>query len=215
LAEVATKPEQSGRNGDDDRRGSSYARLIDAFTKVAAERGYARTTIEEVAEEANVPPAVFHEHFPDKPRAFAAAYDAFFERLFSQVAGACKSEEEWPAKVRAAVACGLECLHETPSRARLFAVEAVGAGPALLERRIAQADRLAEGLREGRRHYPDSAALPEATEWVLVAGVVARVTAHLLAEETALLPLLESDLSALLLAPYTGPAEASAIVRVS
>jgi hypothetical protein len=147
--------------------------------------------------------------------AFAAAYDTFFERLFRQVENVCEGEPDWTGKVRTAVACALECLHETPSRARLFAVEAFGAGPALLERRIAQADHLAAQLREGRRHYPLSATLPDAMEWVLVAGVIARVTSHLLAEETSLLPLLERDISALLLAPYVGPAEASAIAEIS
>ncbi len=212
---MAARPEQSGSSGEAHGDGSTRGRIIDAFTKVAAERGYARTTLDEVAKEADVSPAAFHEYFPDTLHAFVAAYDVFCERLFEQVANSCESEQDWPGKVRAVVACLLECLYETPGRARLFAVEAVSAGPALLERRIAQADRLAAQLRAGRRHYPDSATLPEATEWVLVAGVVARITAHLLAEEIALLPLLEDDVSALLLAPYTGPAEASTIARVS
>jgi len=57
--------------------------------------------------------------------------------------------------------------------------------------------------------------LPDATEWMLVAGAFDRVTSHLLAEETSLLPLMEPDLSALLLAPYAGPAGASMIADVS
>ena len=195
--------------------GNTHTLLVDAFTKVAAERGFARTTVEEVERQADLTPGTFLEHFPDKLYAFIAAYDAAFERIFSQVTSACEGEADWPSKVRAAVACCLDCLHETPSRARLFVVEAVGAGPALLERRFAQITRLAAHLREGRRHYPLAANLPDVTEWVLVAGALDRVTSHLLAEEASVLPLMEPELSALLLAPYVEPNEESVIADVT
>jgi AcrR family transcriptional regulator len=213
---VETSAGQRGGIGDS-RSGHGRELLVDAFTKVAAERGYPRTTVEEVERQADVSPGTFHAQFPDTLQAFIAAYDVYFDRLFSQAANACKGEVDWPSKVRAVVACGLECLHETPSRARLFTVEAVGAGPALLERRFTLIARIAAQLREGRRHHPRAAVLPAAMEWVLVAGAFDRVTSHLLAEETSLLPLMEPDLSALLLAPYpyVGLAEASAIAEVS
>jgi AcrR family transcriptional regulator len=183
-------------------------RLIDAFTKTAAERGYARTGAAEVAAEADLPHEAFFHHFPDLQRCLAASYDAYFDRLIDHIEDACDGEREWPKRVKAAVGASLEFVVETASRARLFSVEAVSTGPALLERRFASTTRLAVRLEHVRAHCPRAAALPAATEWVLVAGAHARVTAHLLAEEVAMLPDLEPQLVELLLSPYLGEHEA-------
>jgi AcrR family transcriptional regulator len=183
-------------------------RLIDAFTKTAAERGYARTDAAVVTAEAGLPHEAFFDHFPDVPRCLAASYDAYFDRLMAHIEDACYAEREWPKRVKAAVGASLEYVGETASRARLFSVEAIGAGPALLERRFASTTHLAARLEHVRAHCPQAAALPAATEWVLVAGAHSRVTAHLLAEEAAMLPELEPQLVELLLSPYLGEHEA-------
>jgi AcrR family transcriptional regulator len=183
-------------------------RLIDAFTKTAAERGYARTGAAEVAAEAGLPHETFYRHFPDLQRCLAASYDAYFERLLAHIEDACHGEREWPERVKTAVGASLEFVVETASRARLFSVEAVSAGPALLERRFASTTRLAARLERIRAHCPRGAALPGATEWVLVAGVHSRISAHLLAEEAHVLTDLGPELVELLLSPYLGEQEA-------
>jgi AcrR family transcriptional regulator len=184
------------------------SRLIDAFTKVAAERGYTRISAAQVATEAGLPRETFYEHFPDLPRCLVASYDAYFERLMAHIEEACESEGEWSGRVKASVGACLEFVLETASRARLFSVEAISAGPALLERRFASTTRLAARLQRLRDHSPRAAELPASTEWVLVAGVYSRITAHLLAEEAGLLADLEPQLVELLLSPYLGEQEA-------
>lgn len=184
------------------------SRLIDAFTKVAAERGYARVSAAQVAAEAGLPGEAFYEHFVDLPRCLVASYDAYFERLMAHIEEACEGEDEWPDRVKAAVGACLEFVLETASRARLFSVEAISAGPALLERRFASTTRLAARLQRLRDHSPRAEELPASTEWVLVAGVYSRITAHLLAEEAGLLADLEPELVELLLGPYLGEREA-------
>jgi AcrR family transcriptional regulator len=185
------------------------SRLIDAFTKIASERGYTRIGAAEVAAEAGLPDETFYEHFADLPRCLVASYDAYFERLMAHIEEACEGAEEWPDRVKAAVRASLEFVLETASRARFFSVEAIGAGPALLERRFASTTRLAARLaplRETRCRRATE--LPASTEWVLIAGVYSRITVHLLAEEAGLLADLEPELVELLLSPYLGEQEA-------
>ena len=191
-------------NGPQERRG----RLIDAFTKIAAERGYEQITIEEISSSAGLPRASFFEYFDSKRQCLAAAYDAFFDRLTAQAKLACEGEESWPLGVRAAIAASLEFLLETASRARLFMVEGVAGGLPLFERRLALTARLAEMLEDGRRRVPPTSDLPASTELILVGGVLARVAEHLLAEEPGALLDLEPEVVELMLTPYVGVGEA-------
>jgi AcrR family transcriptional regulator len=176
--------------------------LIDSFTRLAAESGYDETTGEQAAISAGLAPEAFYRHFPDELRCLVAAHGSFCARLFACVEEAAAEESEWPARVRRAVAAALEWLREMESRARLFFVEALALGPPIVERGVAEIDRAAEYLREGRRYFPAAAVLPEATEALLLGGAVGVVTSYLLAERASLLPSLADELSDLLLFPY-------------
>jgi AcrR family transcriptional regulator len=193
-----------GQEDMQDERG----RLIDAFTRLAAEVGYRGVEAPAVARAAGLPAEAFFHHFPSELGCLVAAQDAFVGRLRDDVAEAVDEEDEWAARVRSAVAACLECLADMESRARLFAVEAVAAGPAVLENRFAHTERAAAQLREGRRHFPRAEPLAETLEWGLVAGAVSRITSFLLAEQGSLLSRLEPELTELLLLPYLGTDEA-------
>ncbi len=181
------------------------ARLIDAFTRVAAERGYEQITIEEVATAAGLPRAAFFEYFEGKRHCLGAAYDAFFDRLAAQVREACSAEQDWPDGVRAGVMACFEFLLETASRARLFMVEAVAGGIPLLERELRLIARLAEMLEDGRRRTLPPPDLPPSTEWILIAGSIERISELLLAEEPSALRDLEPEVAELVLSPFVGP----------
>jgi AcrR family transcriptional regulator len=197
----------SARGGSDAQR----ERLIDAFTKTASERGYAKTTVREVAAIAGVPRAAFYNHFSGKHQCLSAAYDAFVERLVEEAQQATEKGEEWPLQVKEAVAAALSFVAETATRARFFAIEAPAAGPVIFERHIAAIARVVFLLRSGREHYPKAADLPELTEQVLVSGAASQVGSALLSEEHTRLPSLETDLVELLLTPYLGRDEARRI----
>lgn len=184
-------------------------RLIDAFTKLAGEGGFEVVRGSDVAAEAGLPEEVFNEHFPSELHCLVAAHDAFYERLEQAVEEAIEGEEEWAAAVRTAVSVSLESLADSGAYARLFAVDAVRAGPMILERRFTYTSQIAERLREGRRHYPNAEQLVEATEWRLVAGVIAGVTSHLLAEQGPFAPEVAAELTEFLLIPYLGPKAAA------
>lgn len=206
---------QSGAGEPQEKSSVEQRRLlIDAFTRTAAERGYPKTTVEEVTRRAGLSEEDFHEHFADVRHCLTAAYDAFVARLSAQVESAVDCETDWPEQVRTAVAAGIEFLVETASRARVFAVEAIAVGPPYLERYVATVESVAKLLRRGRERYPRAAELPDCTESVLIGGIVFRVRACLLAEEGDMLPQLGAEFVELLLRPYLGEREAKQLATV-
>jgi AcrR family transcriptional regulator len=176
--------------------------LVDAFTKVAAERGYAKTTAGGVAAAAGLTRSAFYAEFSDKRQCLLAAYDHFFASLIEEIEEAMDLEAPWPQQVETGVAAALSFVIEQVDAARLFAVEAPAVGPPAVDRYQAAIQRIAGLLRYGRAHSAEAAALPALTEPVLAAGAVSLVTSMLLAEDQAGLPRLESELLEVLLLPY-------------
>lgn len=190
---------------------SGYAedreRLIAAVAKAASEHGYAGLTVEQVVRYAGVSRAIFDAHFESKEQSLIAAQEAFLHRLWLDVVHACEATADWPGKVRAALEAALASLAEASSLARAFTVEAVSS-VAAAERQFAAFEEFATLLREGRRHYPDAASLPDATERALIGGIASIVSGHLLMEDPQAIPALEPQLVELLLIPYVGEDEA-------
>jgi AcrR family transcriptional regulator len=190
---------------------SGYAqdreRLLAAVAKAAAEHGYAALTVDQVVRYAGVSREIFDAHFESREQSLVAAQEAFLHRLWLDVVNACETPPDWPQKVRAALEAVLASLAEASSLARAFTVEAV-ASLAAAERQFAAFEEFATLLREGRRHYPDAASLPEATERALVGGIASIVSGHLLMEDPRAIPSLEPQLVELLLIPYVGVEEA-------
>lgn len=185
--------------------------LVSAFNKAAAEHGYAQLEVEQVLRYAGVSRATFDAHFENKEQGLIAAQDAFFERLWLDMIGACDGSAAWPLKVRAALAAVLGSLAEASSLARVFAIEATAVSLAAAERQFAALDRFAALLRDGRAVYPAAVSLPETTERALVGGIASILSGHLLVEEPRAIPALEGELVELLLIPYLGEDEARRI----
>lgn len=188
--------------------------LLAAFGKATAERGYANLEVEDVLRHSGVSRAAFEVHFASLEEGLLAAQQAFFDRLWLDVAGACEEDREWPARVRNALSAVLATLVEASGVARVFVVEAAAASLAAAERQLALMERFARLLGEGRRHYPVAAGLPEATERALVGGVASIVSGHLLMEDTESIPAIESQLLELLLIPYLGETEAKRVASL-
>lgn len=169
--------------------------------------------VDEVAAAAGLPEAAFYEHFESKRQCLSAAHDSFFSRLIDETASGVDGGHEWPLRVKEAVASMLEFLGETATRARFFTVEALTAGPLILERQAAELERVVPLLREGRDHFPEAADLPALTESVLVGGVAYLLRGSLLAEGPLPVERLETELVEVLLTPYVGRREASRIAR--
>ncbi len=186
-------------------------RLVDAFSRVAGERGYAQVDVDAISRSAGASPQQFAQQFESVEQLFGAAQEVFLERLWLDLVAACEEAGEWPQRVRAAVDALVASLSEASAVARVFAIEAPGVSFAAAERQFSAVNRLAALLRDGRSLYPDAARLPEITERALIGGAISIVAEHLLDENPQALPRLREELVEVLLSPYLGPERARVV----
>ncbi|HYQ77751.1 MAG TPA: TetR/AcrR family transcriptional regulator [Solirubrobacterales bacterium] len=192
-------------------------RLIAGLAEAVAENGYAGTTIAHITRNAAVSRRTFYEHFGSKDECFIAAYDTVMAELRERVEEAFGQEEEWPQAVRAGIRAMLEFLAAEPHLARLSMVEALVAGPVVVERYDAAIQSLVPYFAAGREGLSKEvlAGLSPTTEEALVGGMVSLISRRIFADRTEELESLLPDLVEFTLTPYLGSTEAAKVARAS
>jgi AcrR family transcriptional regulator len=192
-------------------------RLIAGLAEAIAENGYAGTTIAHITRHAAVSRRTFYEHFDSKDECFVAAYDVVMEQLRERVDTAFNQEDEWPRAVKAGIAAMLEFLAAEPNLARLSMVEALVAGPVVVDRYDAAIRGLIPYFEAGRsgRSAEVLAALSPTIEEALVGGMVSLISRRVAAGRVEELESLLPDLVEFALTPYLGSAEAAKAARKS
>lgn len=145
---------------------------------------------------------------PPEEGGFEAGYELLASRLFECIDVACRREEDWPLRVRAALEAALDLLAAEPAGARLLVVKPYLLGPEVRRRHEATLERLARLLREGREQGA-AAEVPEVLEQGLI-GSAAYITGRALRSGDRV-PDLAPDLTTLILTPYLGREEAERI----
>jgi AcrR family transcriptional regulator len=107
-----------------------YGAMIEAVTT----HGYAGTTVTELIALAGISRRTFYEQFDNKEACFLRTYDLVVERTVTHVAKAWRADGDWMTKLRRCFDVFAQDVVERPKAARLAAVEALGAGPAAVER---------------------------------------------------------------------------------
>ena len=120
--------------------------MLEAIAVTVSSKGYAATTIADVAAAAKVSRRTFYEHFADKEECFLAAFDTGIGYLLSEMARVARNAGDWQDRLQAGVRTMLSVLAADPAFTRIGTVEVVSAGPAALERR-------AEMMRVFARQY--------------------------------------------------------------
>ncbi len=190
-------------------------RLIAGLAEAVAERGYGGTTIADITRHAAVSRRTFYEHFDGKDECFVAAFETVGEQLQERVEEAYDAEDEWTDAIRAAIEAMLTFLASEPNLARLAIVEALVAGPVVVERYDAAVQTFVPYLEAGRKGRPKAvlARLSDSTEEALVGGMVSLISRRIVAGQTDELESLLPDLVEFTLAPYVGNEEAARIAR--
>jgi AcrR family transcriptional regulator len=190
-------------------------RLIAGLAEAVAEKGYGGTTIADITRHAAVSRRTFYEHFEGKDECFVAAFDTVTEQLRGQVEEAYEAEDEWADGIRAGIAAMLGFLASEPNLARLAMVEALVAGPVVVERYDDAVQTFLPYLEAGRDGRPKKvlARLSDSTEEALVGGMVSLVSRRIVAGQTDELESLLPDLVEFTLAPYVGNDEAASVAR--
>jgi AcrR family transcriptional regulator len=179
-------------------------RILDALIATVAYRGYDRTTVERVLQTADVPGAVFDEHFHDKEDCFMQALDALVGRLRDSVQEQFDRTAPWPERVRRGLKALLAALASDPEAARVGMVESLSAGQLASERYREILSGFVPLLEEGRRHaaYPEH--LPPQTSEAVVGGIASILHRRVLEDRTPELLSLLEDLTYFALVPYMG-----------
>jgi AcrR family transcriptional regulator len=191
-------------------------RLIAGIAEAIAEHGYAGTTIAHITRSAAVSRRTFYEHFESKDECFVAAYDAVMGDLRERVSAAFEEQEDdWPRAIKAGIAAMLEFLAANPNLARLCMVEALVAGPAVVERYDAAIQSFVPYFQKGREGRPPEvlARLSATTEEALVGGMVSLISRRIIAGKATELEALLPDLVEFTLTPYLGSAEAAKVAK--
>ncbi len=188
-------------------------RIITALVDTVAERGYNATTVAHITKAASVSRRTFYEHFSDKAACFLAAYEMVSDHIRESMQVAAEAFEDWPEKVRAALATMLRFLAGEPELARVCMIEPIAAGGEIAARHRESMQGFVEILRAGRPQHSGERPLPEATEAALVGGIVSLIVREINAGRTEQLETLLPDLVELTLAPYLGADEAARLAQ--
>jgi AcrR family transcriptional regulator len=199
----AIKP---GRHGfpPDAVAASQRGRLIDAFARVAAERGYSGTTIGRVTDAAGVSKKTFYVHFTDLEDCFLAAYEYGFGILFARMCRAYEAAPSWREAIRATLRVLFETLAAEAAFARISIIETNAAGQRVRNARTLLMAKL-------RRFFAD-ADLPPVPDAVLdatIGGIYSTIHDYLLANRTAELSELLPIMTYFALLPLVGKEDAA------
>lgn len=106
-----------------------HERILDAALSVFSRHGYREAAVDDIANEAGTSKGGIYFHFPGKQAIFLALLDRSAGLLMDRIAERMAAEEDPIAKVDVALHVLLHAFAGHRVLARLFVVEALGAGP--------------------------------------------------------------------------------------
>jgi TetR/AcrR family transcriptional regulator, fatty acid metabolism regulator protein len=158
-----------------------HQRILDAATRVFSAKGYHASLVDEIAAEAETSKGGVYFHFPNKQAIFLALLDRLAVILRERVETAVAAQSDPIARADAALHVVLQTFGSHRRLARLFMVEALGAGPEFNARMIQIRAAFADLIRV---HLDDAVAcgaiptLDTATAATAWFGAVNEVVTH-------------------------------------
>ena len=158
-----------------------HERILDAAARVFATKGYHRTLVDDIAAAADTSKGGVYFHFPTKQSIFLALLDQLAVLLRDRIEQAVATQHDPLARADAALRIVLDTFADHRRLARLFLVEALGAGPEFNGRMLAIRAEFAKLIRRHLDEAVASRAVPEqdtavaATAWF---GAVNEVVTH-------------------------------------
>jgi AcrR family transcriptional regulator len=119
-------------------------RLLDAMSHAVARKGYAETTIADLAAEARVSRRTFYEHFESKAECLIALYEVASNQALNVLKGAIDPEHDWHTQVEQALGAYFSTLACNPVLLRTLFIAILGLGPVGLAARRRANQRLAD-----------------------------------------------------------------------
>jgi AcrR family transcriptional regulator len=104
-------------------------RLLDALSEVVARKGYAQTSIADIAAQARVSKRTFYEHFAGKVECLIALYQAASSQALQVLREAIDPAHDWHTQVERGVHAYLSTLACNPPLLRTLFIEILHLGP--------------------------------------------------------------------------------------
>ncbi|MDO9396621.1 MAG: TetR/AcrR family transcriptional regulator [Herbiconiux sp.] len=123
-------------------------RVMVGMVRAVEEKGYANTTVADIAKAAKISRRTLYEHFVDKEACFLAAYSMMSDGLISAVISASRQKTDGMERLRAALVAYLDGLALQPEVARSFLTEINAVGGHGVELRCAVNQRFAAMLAD-------------------------------------------------------------------
>jgi AcrR family transcriptional regulator len=219
---VITKRPNSARPSHTARRGAAVARregaagvsevqrarMLSSAVRVVSEVGYQKMSVARVAGGARVSRRTFYDVFEDREDCFLAIFEDALGRAGARVSGAYEGGGAWCGCVRRALSELLVFFDEEPQVASLLVVDALGAGPRVLERRAEVLKGLSARLHEDGVQAGNAKTLTPLTGEGVVGAVLGVIHTRVLERDPAGMLGLLSPLMGMIVLPYLGQAAA-------
>jgi AcrR family transcriptional regulator len=134
--------------GDTEKPGEYRDRLLEGMAAAVDERGFAETTIADIARHARVSKRTFYEHFESKQDCLLALYVASSARALARIADSIDPSLDLDAQIKKMTDIYFSSMQERPALLRTLLVEILAAGPRGLEVRRQVNRRYADLLRK-------------------------------------------------------------------
>ncbi len=155
------------------------ARMLAAAVQVVGELGYDKMSVARVTARAGVSRRTFYDLFDDREECFLAAFVEAVARARVLACEAAVGEREWRGRVRAGLGALLAFFESEPLTGRVVVVDALKAGPAVLEGRTRLVEELIGVVEGGSARVRGGREVAPLTAEGVVGAVLAVVHARL------------------------------------
>jgi AcrR family transcriptional regulator len=184
------------------------SRLLAGAVTAIDELGYPRATVGRITARARLSRRTFYQTFANCDECFAAVLEELAATVAGELAAADLGGLAWRERVRTGVWTILSFFDREPALARVCVVQALRAGPLVLECREAVLAQLAAVVDEGRTGGARGDGLTPVTAEGVVGAAFAIVYSRLSRRDGEPLTGLLGELMAMIVLPYLGPAVA-------
>jgi AcrR family transcriptional regulator len=182
---------------------SQRDRLFAGMARVLARRGYAATTVDEIASESGVSRKALYTHFSGKEDVLLQAHRAIVEQITAGAGSVAAEQDNWRAALRSLLDWGLELFAREPALANLSLIEIAAATPASRQLQRETLDRIRTLIEQA---IADSDhAVPDVAIDGMLGGMVYVIAKAAEEGDPAELPTLRPKLMAWFMLVFDGP----------
>jgi AcrR family transcriptional regulator/DNA-binding MarR family transcriptional regulator len=186
--------------------------MLSAAARVVSEYGYQKMSVARVTGGARVSRRTFYDVFQDREDCFLAIFQDALSRASERVSGAYESANAdgpaWCGRLRAALTELLMFFDEEPKVASLLVVDALAAGPRVLERRAQVLKRLSTVLHEDGSRAGRAREIAPLTGEGVIGAVFSVIHTRISQNDPAATLELLNPLMGMIVLPYLGRAAA-------